>query len=407
MTDRIQTHASPLLAAAALLCMAPGLLQAQEVDRRWLPFTGCWEVVGDQEMSDVVCVDPGDTPAEVRLVHSAEGMADQVIRADGQPRAVSQNGCEGTEWARFSPRGNRIYTEGEYRCEDGTQPRSTGVITMVAPDEWVDIRSLEIDGERVAWVQRYVVGTPRVADESRGPLSPQLTLSRRLAARTPDVDDLMDVTRNVDAEVARTWVATLGQPFALDGETLLALDEAGVDSEVIDVAVAVSHPQHFRIGAEGALSARERTSDRSAYAGGSPGFYAGCSLRGAYYYTPWGGAYSCGAVFGYGYGYSSFYSPYWGYGWGGYYGGYWGPTIIVVDPDQGSSSGGRAVAGRGYRGPRAAVPSGSSWAPPRSSGSSGGVRGSGGSVGGSRGGAATRGGGTRRAKPRGGGGGGI
>jgi hypothetical protein len=413
MNDRIQTHASPLLAAAALLCMAPGVLQAQEVDRRWLPFTGCWEVVADQETSDVVCVDPGDTPSEVRLVHSTEGMADQIIRADGQPRPVSQNGCQGTEWARFSPMGTRVYTEGEYTCDDGTQQRSTGVITMVAPDEWVDIRSLEMDGERVAWVQRYVVGTPRVAgaDEARQPVSPQVSLSRKLAARTPDVDDLMDVSRNVDAEVARTWVATLGQPFDLDGKTLLALDEAGVDSEVIDVAVAVSNPQYFRVGAEGALSSRERTADRSAYAAGSAGFYGGCSLRRSWYYTPWGGAYSCAALFGYGYPYSSFYSPY-GYGWGGYYGGgYWGggPTVIVVDPDNGYGSGGRAVAGRGYRGPRSNNgPSGSSWTPPRSSGQSGGVR-SGGAAGGSRGGAATTrsGGGTRKAKPRGGGGGGI
>ncbi|HSM06115.1 MAG TPA: hypothetical protein VK858_15965 [Longimicrobiales bacterium] len=406
--DRIQTHASAALAAAALLCVAPGLLQAQDTDRRWLPFTGCWEVVGDQETSDVVCVQPGTTAVEVRLVHGADDLPDQIIRADGQPRVVSQNGCEGTESARFSANGARVYTEGEYLCEDGVRQLSTGVITMIAPDEWVDIRSLEMDGEQVAWVQRYVQGTPQAlrADEAGAAVTPQVSLARRLAARTPQVDDLLDVAANVDAEVARTWVATVGQPFELDGDALLALSEAGVDDDVIDVAVAVSHPQYFRVGAEGALAARDRSAERTAYGAGGVGYgYAGCYSRRAYF-TPWGGAYSCAGLYGYGWGYSpysSFYgSPYWGYG--GYYGGYWGgPTIIVVDREDGSGSGGRAVAGRGYQGPRSNGPSGSSWTPPRSGGSAGGAS-SGGYSGGSRGGATTRSGGTRKAKPRGGGG---
>jgi hypothetical protein len=407
MNDYVTRYGSSALAALAFLVVAPGLAGAQEVDRRWLPWTGCWEVVGDQESNSVVCVGAGETTSEIVLVDGNVETPDIRIRADGQPRDVDQFGCAGTERAWFSPDGSRIYTEGEYLCEDGVEQSSTGVIAMVAPDEWVDIRSLEMGGEKVAWVQRYVAGTPgstREAD-SRDAITPQQILARRMAARRPNNADLMEVASVVDARVAAAWMGAVGAEFDLDGKTLLAMHDAGIDPEVIDVAIAVSNPDRFVLGAEGMPDARPDDPTRTAFVGGPPvSAFGGCWGANSFF-LPWGPAFGCGLGFGY--------SPYayggwggaWGggWGWGGWGGGYWGPVVVVPGERPSGSSGSRAVAGRGYRGPRNQVaPTGSGATmrtPPRSGAPSGGsvTR----SSPGSRGGAAR--GGTRRAKPKGGG----
>ena len=293
MNDFVTRTGAPALAALALVAMAPGLAGAQEVDRRWLPWTGCWEVVAGQDSDAVVCVGAGDDPSEIVLVDGNPETPDVRVRADGEPRAVDQFGCDGTERAWFAPGGSRVYTQGEYLCEDGVQQSSTGVLAMVGPDEWVDIRSLEIDGERVAWVQRYVAGTPgavRAAGES-GEVTPQQALSRRLAARNPTTADLVEVASVVDPEVASAWMAAVNAEFDLDGKTLLAMHEAGIDPEVIDVAIAVSHPERFVLGPEGETGARELDPVRTGYVGGPPVSSFGSCWGAGSFFLPLGPAF--------------------------------------------------------------------------------------------------------------------
>lgn len=397
MFDRYSRLGAAAAGLAACLILAPGSVQAQDGDTRWLPWSGCWETAGEQEGQDVVCVRLNPDGSGVTLTHSLEGFPDQVIRTDGREHAVSQAGCEGVESAEFSPDRSRIYIRGEYDC-DGVRQTSTGLIAMVAPDEWVDIRSLEMEGERIAWVQSYVEGTPaavRAAGEE-DLVTPQVVLARRMAARAPEVDDLVEVSRNVDAQVASTWVAAVGQPFDLDGKTLVALAESGVDTEVIDIAVAVSNPRHFSVGVEGAMAVRDGGARRSYQGDPYYGYGAGWPYGSRRYMTPWG------SYLGYNsfYGYNGIYG---GYGGGYYpYGGFAGPTVIVVDRNTSSSDpGGRAIGGQGYTRRGSSPPSGSSYTPPRSRGGS-----SAGASSGTRGGSGSS-GTTRKAKPRGGGGGGI
>ncbi|UCC25108.1 MAG: hypothetical protein JSU98_15485 [Gemmatimonadales bacterium] len=391
-----------VLGFLALLSLVPGAVHAQDLDARWLPWSGCWELVGSGAEGDVVCVRPHEDEGAVSLVSSREEVSDRVIRADGVARPVEQAGCEGTERAWFSDDGRRIYVESAFQCEGSVAQSGSGLIAMVAEDEWVDIRSLSQDGEEVAWVQRYVQATP-AAVQAAGEtdlLLPQVALARRLAARAPSIRTLADVSRSVDGRVASAWIVESGHPFeGLDGETLIAMADAGVDSDVIDMAIAVSNPQYFNVGAAGEVSEQQA---RSRGYVGSYGYQGYLGSRYGSPYSPWGYLYR---PYGY-YGYGSFYNP-----WGGYYGGYYGygyggyrPSVLVVSRRTGDNNGGRAVAGQGYRSGRSGSPPSASqgYRPPRSSGArpSGGYTGSG-SRGTTSSGGST---GTRTAKPRGGGG---
>lgn len=387
-----------VLAFLAVLAALPRALQgqAQELDSRWLAWSGCWELVGAPG-EEVVCVRPGAQEASVRLVSSREGAEDRVIVADGTPRPVSQAGCEGTETARFSNDGRRIYVEAEYTCDGGAVQSGSGVIAMVNEDEWVDIRSLAQDGEQVAWVQRYVTATP-AALQAAGEvdlLTPQVQMARRLAARAPNLHTLVDVTGNVDGRAASAWILETGYGFDdLNGETLVALADAGVEPEVIDMAVAVSNPDYFNVGPSGDLYEQEAVRERGyvASAGYDP-FDRRRSRYGAW--SPWGFLYSPYAYYGY--------SPYYGGGYG-YYGGYYGyrPTVLVVTPRTTRNNGGRAIAGRGYTRGSSSPGTGQGYVPSRGSQGSAGAASAGS---GSRGSSGSSTG--RKAKPRGGGGGGL
>lgn len=385
------------LAGAALLLAVPGGADAQELDSRWLPWTGCWEVVGVGLDSEVVCVKPGEAPASVILDYVRDDIEDLVLRADGTPQQVEQAGCQGEETAAFSPDGTRVYINARYTCEGGAEQIGTGLLAMVAQDEWMEIRSFSIDGETTAWVQRYVQATP-TAVEAAGAMAlvtPEVILARRLAAREPTLRTISEVSFAVDSQVAAAWIVESGYRFKVNGEQLLALAEAGVAEEVLDVVVAVSNPDRFAVGPDGDLSrrAREARPGRPTSAAASFGYMPYFGRRFYNYgswYSPWGFMYS---PFG------SYYDPYYyGYGYGGYR-----PSYIVVTP-RGSEadSGGRAVAGRGYtQGRGSSVPSGSQrgWEPRRGGSSS-----SGGSTSGSSGGSTSSDPPVRTAKPRGGGG---
>lgn len=381
----------------ALLAAAPASAQLQDVDSRWLPWMGCWEVLSMGAEAQVVCIQPHEDAEAVAMNYADPEVEDMVLHADGQPRQVTQAGCQGEETATFSPDGRRIYIDAKYTCDSGTEQTGTGLLSMISEDEWIEIRSISVDGEEVAWVQRYIQATP-AAVQAAGEtdlVSPDVIMARRLASRPPTLQTLAEVAFAVDAKVASAWIVESGYPFKLNGKQLVALADAGVEPEVIDVAVAVSNPDRFNIGAGGDPMRQAREArDRGPVA--SYGYMPYFGRRFYNYgsvYSPWGFMYSP-------FGYNPYYDPYYSYNYG--YGGY-RPTYLVVTPRGSGDSGGRAVAGQGYtRGRGSSAPSSSQrgWEPPRSRGSSGGSTSTGTTSGGSSSDPPPR-----TAKPRGGGGG--
>lgn len=367
MQTIIRASSVLLVAAAIVGSSAPGVQAQQQVDSRWLPWIGCWEIVAqDEELeTQVVCVEPSEASGlAVQLLSEAQGVETEVLYADGQPRPVQVADCEGTERSVFSEDGSRVYVTGEYTCGDGARQTGRGVIAMVAPDEWVDIRSLTQDGETVVMAQVYrAASAAAIAEAGRVELaSPRTELSRRLASTAPDTEDVVDVYRAMGAEGTQAWLVAMGQRLDLDADALIALSDAGVEPEVIDMAVAVSYPDDFQLAAEpnSAVASVERVPDAPARRNWySPygrryrmtyGFWGPVFSPLGYLYSPhsflWGNAYAWGPFFNNRIG-CPFCNRFGGWGWGGWggFGGFGGPVVVRSG---GGDSGGRSVAGRGF-----------------------------------------------------------
>ena len=410
-TTVMRTKSIGLVAGAAAVVAlggAPAALNGQEAETKtgWQPYLGCWEpqlaASGDWMLSGtevdegILCFVPGGADVEMLTVVEGSIAYRESFRTDGQPRAIEQEGCTGQESARFSDDRRRIYTVSEMSCEGEAPRRSTGIISMPSPGEWLDVRAIEMNGVSTAWSQWYqrtdgsVLRELGFADLDRP--SPFSVRGATAYANTViTIDDVIDASGNVDPRAVEGWIAAVRQEFInLDADDLIRLEEGGVSTKVIDVVVAVSFPGRFAFGQSEAAPADGFEDPRVART-----IYADrCSYYNDpfYYGSRYGNrGYSRGCGYGYGYGYGGY-----GYGYGGYgygYGGYGGSYVpVVVNVDRAPrSTGGRVVAGRGYRGPRSIGSTGSSGRGGSWVGSSGGSRGS---SGGSSGG--------RKAKRRGG-----
>ncbi len=394
------------LSVAAVLAAMPDGSPAQETATGWQPYLGCWEPQGTELDEGVLCFVADGGSVEMLTVLNGAVAYREPFLADGTPRRVEQEGCEGTESAQFSNDMQRLYTVSDVACDGQPSRRSTGIISMPEPGHWLDVRAMEADGGTTAWSRWYQRAEPGVLRElgiTTGAESIPFSARGAVAYATAPItiEDVIDASRHVSDRAVQAWIVETGQEFRnLAADDLIRLEDAGVGAEVIDVVVAVSFPEQFALGRDNvreSMDADRRRGVRSVW------------LRpfGGYYNDPFYYGYS--PRLGYGYGW---------YGYGGYNGwwsGVYRPVTVGVTRVGPSDSGGRVVAGRGYtrRGGQASTDPSSGTArsyprAPKGSGrsavgtQSGGSRATVGSTGSKSRGSASRGSTGRKAKKRGG-----
>jgi hypothetical protein len=342
---------SALLLAVAFASPAA----AQDVDGRWMAFYGCWEPTGEFADSGMLCVRPFEDGVELFTVVEGEITTSDVMVSNGEQRTRSMEGCEGWESSEFSNDGRRVFTRSEFVCGEGLPRTSTGVMSLTAPTQWLDVRSMDVDGEQVAWVQEYQLVDPErmaeagVDDATQG-LGLAVRAARMSAARRITLTEVREAAQRMERKAVEAWVAARKDRFELDADILIDLAADGVDESIIDVVVAVSYPETFSIDANAEARTRSdgsrRYGDTSRYGGrygfGARSFFWDPFYYGSYGYSPFNSFGGFGIRYSNGYGYG----PGFGYGSGyGYGGGYYTPVVVErVSPGER----GRVVNGRGY-----------------------------------------------------------
>ena len=333
-----------VLTALVLLLMGAGsalnAAQAPTVQDGWLAWQGCWRSAQDAK-GTMACIVPDGDGARLVTVVDGNVRGETRIIADGQARPVSEEGCKGTEQARWSQDQRRLFISAQMTCGEKITRNVTGIMAMKWTTEFVSVQGVRYGEQVVARTQQYravndadapkaIVGdlaANRLARES----------ARYAASEQIDLADVTEAVQSVHADVVSDWLAASGQQFALTGKQLLTLAAAGVPTSVIDVMVAVSNPEHFAVRTAGEQDEEEtarndewwRRDGRGANAClDAPWYYPGAYTYGYAYNN-----YRCGA---YASGYGGYYSP-WQYGGG--YGWYNGGTIIVVKDGESADKG--------------------------------------------------------------------
>ena len=319
-------HATPITAQ----------LNENGMDARWLPFIGCWEAVGAEEEIGLLCFESIAEEVEVTNYVGGEITSVEILAADGEPREVSAEECEGWESLVFSEDGRRAFTVTDFFCGDSEVRAGTGLMTFLSATSWADIRALNVEGESVAWVQEYQLASPGTLREYEieDPVAGRgfMVRSARMAASALiTIEDVLEASTVMDDKAVETWVVLQGDDLRVDAQDLLVLADAGVSEDLIDAVVVVSNPQEFMV--EVGYDVDQYQIDPY------PVHYRGYMSAGFYGGPAWGvGRY---------YGYSPYYGGY-GYYDGFYRYGYWGarPGYVTVIPRRNA---GGAVYRDGYR----------------------------------------------------------
>lgn len=326
---------------------------APPADARWSAFLGCWRAVDDPAGTGArVCVTPATDGATVTTIVGGQRVGLESRVPDGTARAVDADGCRGTETARWSASGLRLYRKATIACNGGAPRTLSTASFFVAGPAWVDVETVEHDGETSVRVSRLV----RAANQTL----PDGTLARPAGARGPSaeamakftVDDVIDLSTALPADGVQAALAEAPTPFRLNAKNLAAMADAGVGDRVIDLMVGVTYPAKFQV-------------ERAVGGGGWAGSGAGINMMADPFFTPIVGPaalFNCYAAYGWAassyWGNCSGYDPRMYAMFPGYYYGYWGafgPDWVVTQPGVGGGvtppqpqPEGRVVNGRGY-----------------------------------------------------------
>ncbi len=337
-----------ILALAALVALAVQPVAAQQgTDSRWQAFAGCWAPFtedGTEPVSEhIVCFAPSAEGATALTVVAGEVTSEERIVADGSARPVKDEQCEGTETARWSEDGARVYLRSSLRCGEAVLGReSAGVLALAGPNSFLDVQAVGVEDQYGVRVLRYRALAPAEYPASLSHLATAPDASSRLYAAAPlALEDIVEANRTLPTPAMQALLVNLPTTrLRLDADALVALADAGLEPDVIDVLVALAYPEKFAV----AEAPRSVEGGRTA------------AHREWMYYDPWSRYDRYGR-----YGYDPYYySP---YGYGRYGWGYGTGTVIIVDRDdvdENAPTRGTLVKGRGYTRPARSSDSGSS-----------------------------------------------
>ena len=293
-----------------------------------------------------VCMTPTDDGVGALLSASADGhiLVERTLVADGIRRDVTDGECQGWEERSWSSDGRRLFTRAELQCAAGPQRQVSGISLFSNRSTWVDMQLVEVENRQHLEIRRYNPVTKATRGELVGKTvrlpagAQEIREARGTSAESLGLPDVREATQQAEARVVEAMLAETEPRLAVDKDTLIELDNAGIDGGVIDLLVALAYPEQFvveRRTGEGSGDGGSWTS--SGFGGWGSPYYPGRSslydpvwYRGLYpyYITPLG--------FG---GWASGYSPY-------FYGGAVSP-FIALQRDE-SDAPGRTVNGRGY-----------------------------------------------------------
>ena len=335
-----------LVGVLFVLAMIPA--QAQQVDSRWAPWLGCWQLI-DESIRQAgpapadrarpeetrVCVVPVDRAAGVTLSTRIDGQSvlEQTIVADGAQHPIDEAGCRGWQRAQWSRSGDQLFARAELSCM-GEAARNVSGLAMIAGGTWIDVQAIDIAGREHIRVRRYRRAPDRTG-AGAAPASPAAAIAPRLGATAFTLEGVKEAAASLSPRAVEAALVETKASFDLNSKALIDLDEAGVPDSVIDLMVALSFPGRFVVD-------RPPTQATSGFADyGAAGPYSTWPYDAALYDGFWNGPYApyYYAPFGYAYwaGYGVPYYPYGGF--------------VTIDPaGSGPDAAGRArlVNGAGY-----------------------------------------------------------
>src|ERR1700736_6151386 len=157
-----------LLVAAGVVVLAatPAAAQQSGVVPSWQAWIGCWTTPPGVDATvaapPLVCITPTSdrSVVDVTTLSGQKVVSTQRIDASWREQPINAKGCTGTQQARWSADGRRVYLSSTATC-GGVQRKMTGILAMTPTGDWLDVQGIVAgEGENVRVARYHDAGVP-------------------------------------------------------------------------------------------------------------------------------------------------------------------------------------------------------------------------------------------------------
>jgi hypothetical protein len=213
----------------------------------WSAWYGCWQAEG-APANEIICIAPTKTGVRISTVVDGAVQDESSINTDGLARRIQQDGCTGTERARWSRDRQRVFLDSDVACNGSARRSVRGLFAFVAPDEWVSVQSAS-EGDSVATrvVRFLAVNSDRVPTNAASFAAARMVSDGMYAVEESDVAEAVE---HMGALAADEWMREAGEPFQLgyksqdrgSGSALDQVDRFSNPAPVREVVRVVERP---------------------------------------------------------------------------------------------------------------------------------------------------------------------
>ena len=209
-------------------------------DDRWQPWLGCWRADDDRDGRGArTCVVPADGGVRIVTLVGAQVLMTETRVADDRHRPVAQDDCRGTERASWSSLSRRVYRTATVTCGPETPRTLSSVAFMIAGPTWVDVQSLQQDGQTRVRVTRYhPAGNQQLANGQQVRLPRPGAYDGVVGPWT--VADVLEMQGALAPDAIQAAIGEGVAAFSLNRRSLTTLADAGVAERVIDLMVGLT-----------------------------------------------------------------------------------------------------------------------------------------------------------------------
>jgi len=291
-----------------LLLLVPGTSAAQTgtdaiADPAILPWLGVWTAMDETPapVTTVIEISPGVNGRGLSITtKDANQPASEIILPDGISRTFESQNCTGLRAYQWEKQTGLLLGTSEMKCQSETYNILT-LKMMTSANRMTDILVIKTPNQTRLAIRRFAFEKmlPSEGELSSG----QESLVLRTALAAPwDLDKIIHLSRTLEPIVLEAALLEKDLQVKLDANSLRKMKSAGTPDSIIDLLVAMSAPDKFRIEKNDQVAVSTAPSsgpeNRGTY---SYPYMAPPYYYGGYYYHPWGYYWSYGSPFWWGY----------------------------------------------------------------------------------------------------------
>ena len=249
---------------------------------RWLPWLGCWELLVEDTLTtskEVPSIRNEMSAFEKRLrpnssnhpqvcflpdLDSPDGQGMQMITfvgpeaflkktllANGIRQIFDEGNCSGWQRAEWSNDNHRLFIESRLNCNNTVQIIS-GVSLMTARSTWTDIQVVESSKQRELVIRHYKP-THKYSSTADGldVLTPDrleaAAHARRQILTSLSLNDVIEASALIAPEAVEAALLETDTELEVTRDVLTHMDKAGVPENIIDLTVALAYPDYFTV----------------------------------------------------------------------------------------------------------------------------------------------------------------